>query len=148
MQEILFRVAPFRSVPLVGLRRLADSGVTRSFLAGDVLIQQGTVTRSMYVVLSGSVRIERTHPDMTDAVVMALCGPGETAGEQGLLDDGPRLYSVVAAEAAMVLELDGRNVIDLMQQYPHQCVELLRLCSSRPRNIEALSPGIPGPVGP
>src|SRR6185295_5098952 len=92
-------------------RALADSVVagstTRSLQAGDVLIEAARDNRVLYIVLSGSVRVELTRADDPPHVRLGL---GECVGELSVLDGLPTTATVVAEEPTEVLAVD-RDVV-------------------------------------
>jgi CRP-like cAMP-binding protein len=87
-------------------RRLARRATLRVYPAGSAIIQQGDTSMSLYVVMSGRVRVEVQRGHVRDI------GPGDFFGEMGVIDDRPRSASVVAVEpteCALVSALDVRE---------------------------------------
>jgi putative ABC transport system ATP-binding protein len=69
--------------------------------AGGVLFRQGEPGDLLYVVESGSMRMERTAPDGS-VTVLAVVGPGQHFGEMAPLFDLPRSAAAVAAEDSVL----------------------------------------------
>jgi D-serine deaminase-like pyridoxal phosphate-dependent protein len=78
------------------LEALAQHGNTRPFRAQAILINEGDVSDSIYIVVSGRLRTFASSLDGRD-VVLAEHGPGEYVGELAL-DGAERSASVKAVE--------------------------------------------------
>lgn len=139
MEEALARADGFRNIPLDGLQRLADQGSPRTFTRGSELMRQGDVGNSMYVLLGGRVRVQRSHPDLTEPMVLAELGPGEIVGEMGLLDNSPRSATVVAMEETHTMEVSAAVLSEVIIQHPTVSGALLRLLTRRLRSTDELA---------
>ena len=87
-------------------RRLARRATVRVYPAGSAIIREGDTSMSLYVVVSGRVRV-----DVQQSRVREI-GPGGFFGEMGVIDDRPRSASVVAlepTECALLSALDVRQ---------------------------------------
>ena len=139
MEQVLAEANGFRDIPLDGLRRLAEQGQPRSFEAGAELMRQGEVGNAMYVILRGRVRVERSHPDLTEPLALAELGPGEVVGEMGLLDGSPRSATVTAVDETETVELSADVLGQVVVQYPDVSGALLRLLTRRLRSTDELA---------
>ncbi len=81
-------------------------------VAGEVLFEAGETGDALFVVVSGSVRVER------GGDLLARLGPGECVGEMGALDLEPRSATVVAGEATRLVRLEQSDLMDLLTDYP------------------------------
>lgn len=61
---------------------------TVSYRAGDFIFKQGDVSDVAYLILEGTIHIERTMPDGTKRIFELQ--PGQFFGEYGVMDDAPR----------------------------------------------------------
>ena len=84
------------ALPQAGLRRLAALGRTRTFAKNTVIINEGEVGDTVYIVLAGHVRVYHGTEDGRE-VVLDVLGPGEIIGEM-VLDGSPRSASVMTVE--------------------------------------------------
>ena len=98
MANVLEDALLFHGIPLNGLASLAKQGRERLFHQGDILMREGEPSDLMYVIVQGRVGVDRGHPALLEPIRVAELGPGETAGEMGLLDGDPRSATVVALE--------------------------------------------------
>jgi CRP/FNR family cyclic AMP-dependent transcriptional regulator len=65
------------------LRAIAQEGVVRTFPKGAILINEGDISESLYIVLSGRVKVYASNAAGRE-IVLSLFGPGEYVGEMSL----------------------------------------------------------------
>ena len=106
---LLLRNVPLFSVLPENQIGLLTSAVSRkSFPRGTTIIAAGDVTESLYVIISGRLKV-MISDDEGREVILAILGPNEFFGEMGLIDDAPRSASVAALEACELLSLSKRD---------------------------------------
>lgn len=88
-----------------GVRALASLGRVRSYPKHSVLINEGDTADTVFVVLSGRVRVFSSGDDGRE-VVLDVLGPGQLLGEMAL-DGSPRSASVMTMEPTTVAVLDA-----------------------------------------
>jgi CRP-like cAMP-binding protein len=114
----------FQSLEPAARAELEEAGRRHELAANQVFLRVGVRNTSLFVVLSGSVRIER--PGTERAVELAQHGPGAVFGEMSFLDGGETSASVRAAAPTVVLEL-GRDTLDaLMDRSPALAARIWR----------------------
>lgn len=86
----------FERLDETALRKLAPHGTVRSFPRNVVVVNEGDATDSLYVVLSGRVKVFVSGEDGKEVVVNTI-GEGDYFGEL-VLDGGPRAASVMTLE--------------------------------------------------
>lgn len=121
------------------VQALLARGVTRRFATGGVLMRQGEQSRSLFLVVSGRVSVDRSLPDLTSPVQLAELGPGEFVGEMGVLDSAPRSATATALEDAETVEIDGPTAIETLARFPDLSRELARVLSARLRGTSQLA---------
>ena len=89
-QELLERVPLFAGVSAAGIEELGGIADEIDVRAGTVLTHEGYREGFFFVIVSGTVRIER------GGVTINTLGPGEFLGEIALLDGGPRTATATA----------------------------------------------------
>jgi CRP-like cAMP-binding protein len=137
MASVLSRVELFRPLPEAAQEALAARGTRRPFAAGAVLMRQGEPSLSLFVILSGRVRVDRT-TDASETMRLAELGPDEIVGEMGVLDAEPRTATVTALEDTQTLELQSSALAIALVESPAVATGLLRLLSRRLRTTDEL----------
>lgn len=119
------------SVPLLaGLedrvrRRLADIGKRRTYEAGDAIVKEGSTGTALYIVLSGSARVER------GAETIGKVSSGDFFGELALIEEHPRSASVIAEEATECLLFPAWEFTALLEEHPEIAVPIMRALIGR-----------------
>jgi CRP/FNR family cyclic AMP-dependent transcriptional regulator len=115
----------------------------KSFGNGEVIFEEGSVGKHMYVVVSGRVDIRRKTGD-GDTVVATL-GKGDLFGEMALVDSLPRSASAVAAgDDTSAVEIDHAQFAYLVGQQPAFALIILKALSLRLRNQMEINRGHAG----
>ncbi len=136
---ILGQVDVFRGLPKDALDGLAKLAQPRSFEEGAMLMRQGDVSESMYVIIQGKVQVERTDPLLRGPLVLAELGPGEIVGELAVLDGEPRSATVTSMEPTQTLELTAPALAITVLQHPEVSRALLMVLSQRLRTTDQLA---------
>jgi CRP/FNR family cyclic AMP-dependent transcriptional regulator len=105
---LLKTVPLFASLPDEQLRALVPAVTRRSAPRGSLIMAAGDPTDSLYIVISGRLKVMMSDSDGKE-VILSILGPGEFFGEMGLIDDHPRSASVVAMEPCELLALTRRD---------------------------------------
>lgn len=105
---ILKSVKVFSSVPEAQLVDLATIVESVEFEAGELIVRQGDLGNSMYIVADGKVRVFEGDTEL------GVLGSRAVFGELAALDPEPRAASVEALEDCTLLRLEGESLYDLM----------------------------------
>ncbi len=106
---LLLRNVPLFSVLQENQLAVLTSVVSRrSFPRGTTIIAAGDATDSLYVVISGRLKVMMSDDEGRE-VILTMLGPNEYFGEMGLIDDSPRSASVLTLEACELLVLSKRD---------------------------------------
>ena len=89
---------------------------------GDRLVVQGTMGRSMFLVVSGTLEVVRV--DGTIARHIANLGPGDVFGEIGFVQATRRTADVRAAGPVSVLRFDHERIEKDLVLFPHIMAKL------------------------
>jgi len=111
-------------LPSVLLEAIALRGATRAFPAQTILINEGDTTDSLYIMLSGRVKVYASSDEGRD-VVLTEYGPGEYFGELSL-DGAKRSASIKAMEPCTCRVVQGSELRQLMIEYPDFAMHLTR----------------------
>jgi CRP/FNR family transcriptional regulator, cyclic AMP receptor protein len=105
---VLKAVPLFASFPEDQLRMLTTMVARRSATRSTTIMAGGDATDSLYIVLSGRLKVMMSDSDGKE-VILSILGPGEFFGEMGLIDDEPRSASVVTIEPCELLYISKRD---------------------------------------
>jgi signal transduction histidine kinase/CheY-like chemotaxis protein len=89
----------------------------RSYEPGEVIVREGEVGDSLFLLGSGSVEVVLAGAG-GQAISLSLLLEGETFGEMGLFERRPRCATVRAREACVVLEVKGEELRRLGEAQP------------------------------
>jgi CRP/FNR family transcriptional regulator, cyclic AMP receptor protein len=98
--------------------------------AGRVLMREGASGREFFIVVSGSVRVERNGRKVNEL------GPGDFLGEIALIDRGPRTATAVASDACRLLVLDIGGFRTLVSKYPTVQGKIMKTLAERLREAQ------------
>lgn len=98
--------------------------------AGRVLMREGQSGQEFFVVVTGSVLIER------GGHALRSLGPGDFLGEIALIDDGPRTATATTETSSKLLVLAHREFHSLMDQFPSVRGAVLQALAMRVRKLE------------
>ena len=92
------------------------------FPKGDVLIQQGSIGRDMYVLLSGKAEVIREHDGTQHKLAEIL--PGQTFGEIGYIRATERTATVVTTEDVQALRFNFERMQQDLKFFPNIVAKL------------------------
>lgn len=92
---------------------LRDRSELKTFRAGEILIQQARVSRLLYLLIRGRVRIDGPHG------AVAYIGEGDVCGEMAFLEDGLPSASATAEEDVEAYTISWETLRDLFEMFPH-----------------------------
>ncbi|WP_259701519.1 MULTISPECIES: cyclic nucleotide-binding domain-containing protein [Synechococcales] len=129
---VLSGVDIFSDAPDPVLVQLANGVEEVHLQPGDVLFRQGDLGTSMYVIVSGLVRVH-----IGDQTVVEL-GEREIVGELAALDPEPRSASVSALEPTLLYRIDQEMLAALMVDHPEIVRGVIRELAKRLRSTTAV----------
>jgi monovalent cation:H+ antiporter, CPA1 family len=103
-RELLARVPFFRSLPGDEFDRIAQLLRPRTFLADDIIVREGDIGDSMFLIGRGVVRVS-VGGGGTGQVPVATLLAGEFFGEMAVLSANPRTATVTAVTHCTLYEL-------------------------------------------
>ena len=123
------------------LRDIAATGVIRAFPKGAVLINEGDNSDSLFIILTGRVRIFSSNTHGREFVI-DFQGPGDYVGEM-TLDGEPRSASVNTVEPTTCAVISRARVRDFLLAHPDFAEHLIRKLIHRVRvttdNVKSLA---------
>ncbi len=119
------------------LNRLAQEMISMTYAKGDVVIEEGSLSGSLFLIAKGSVSVQKKLDEERTKTVAKL-GPEEFFGEMSFLENKPHSARIVAEEDTEVLTLPRESLDDVIKKDPklalEQILTLLSGVSSRLRS--------------
>lgn len=126
-EQILASVPLFASLSQELLQPILAVGAERAFAAGETIFREGDPGHGFYVILDGTVRVER------GGRPLRTFGKGEFFGEVAVLDGRPRSADVVAETATRCLELPRDALREVLAAEPRAAWAMLETLAGRLR---------------
>jgi CRP/FNR family cyclic AMP-dependent transcriptional regulator len=101
---------------------------------GQVLTREGASGSEFFMIVSGTVRVERA------GATLRMMGAGEFLGEISLIDDGPRTATATAVGPTTVLVLTRPGFRALMEKHEPMEHAVLHALAERVRHLEPDAP--------
>jgi CRP/FNR family cyclic AMP-dependent transcriptional regulator len=130
-----------RNVPLFAMLQesqlsLLTSVVSRrSFARGTTIIAAGDVTVSLYLVISGRLKVMMSDDEGRE-VILSMLGPNEYFGEMGLIDDSTRSASVISLEMCELLVLSKHDFRKCLSENFEMAMTVMRGLVKRLREAD------------
>ena len=120
----LKNIPTFRGLPEDKLRVLAAKAVMKSVLKNVIVVTEGEFTRSLYVILSGRVKVYLNDENGKE-LVLDVKGPGQYFGEM-VLDEGPRSASVVTIEPCQFAVISMADFKAVLIEQPEIALQVIK----------------------
>lgn len=124
------------------LEILENHMVTRNFQKNTVIINEGDEASSLFIILSGAVKVFLSNPDGKEIIINTQRA-GEHFGELALLDDAPRSASVMTTDKSAIGVISKTDFRSLLTRHTDLglklIVELTRRVRLLSENIKTLA---------
>jgi len=121
---MLENVSLFQGLTAETLAKIESRAVPRSYPRNAVVITEGDEATSMFIILSGSVKVYHTEADGKETMLNTLSA-GLHFGELALVDDAPRSASVMTLEASRLLVLSKAAFKECLAESPEIAYHLI-----------------------
>jgi CRP/FNR family transcriptional regulator, cyclic AMP receptor protein len=128
--ERLRRLRPFGELDHHDLSILARWVSPVDVPEGQLLVEQGNRPHELFVIEEGTAEVTR------DGRPIASLGPGDVAGEMGLLKPQRRMASVRATTRVRAVALDAEGLASMTEQMPELAAQLRETMAQRERANE------------
>lgn len=133
---LLLRNAPlFAMLPENQLAVLTSVVSRRSCPRGETIIAAGDVTDSLYVVISGTLKVTMSD-DAGREIILSMLGPREYFGEMVPIDDRTRSASVISLEPCELLVLSKHDFRKCLSENSGMAMTVLRGLVKRLREAD------------
>ncbi|MCL4800875.1 MAG: Crp/Fnr family transcriptional regulator [Burkholderiales bacterium] len=131
--ESLKAVSLFAGLSPAELAALAEAAIVRTFPKSTIVVTEGERSDSLYVILSGRVKVFVSDEHGKD-LVLNVQGPGEYFGELAL-DEGPRSASVATLEPCKMAVIANDVLRGFLAGHPDAALQLIRGLIGRARHM-------------
>lgn len=131
--EKLARHPLFAALAPEALRLLAFSAETRVLRAGDVLFRKGEPSTCGYLILSGSIALDKAG----DGSAARVIRPPALIGETALIAQTQRPATAIAREGSSVLRISQALFRRVLSEYPESAERLRQTLGARLTNFLA-----------
>ena len=139
---MLENVPLFSGLSSAALAEIEQHGVVKSFKKNAIVINQDDETYSLYVILSGSVKVYISGEDGREAVLNHQSA-GDYFGDLALIDKQPRVASVMTTEASRFMIISREDFMLCLSKNPEIAINLIKPMTSRmrmlARNVSSLA---------
>lgn len=115
------------------LAQLSACGNPRTYARGEVLIEEGAISDSLFILLAGELKVY-TRAESGRELVYNVMRPGEFFGEL-FLDGGPRSASVKAVTTSTCVVIGRDQFGAFMAQHPEFAERLVLKLIARVRHV-------------
>ncbi|MEA3377505.1 MAG: SpoIIE family protein phosphatase [Chloroflexota bacterium] len=129
-----------RSIPFLEgarpdvLERLAQVATEGRYSPGEVILEEGTTERELYLILDGLVEVVKRSEG--DEMEIARRGAGDFFGEMGFLEGRPRFATVRALQPTRVLAFSQGDMEPVLARQPDLLRNAVRALSRRLREAD------------
>lgn len=126
-------VSLFSGLSQEEIAALAAAAIVRTFAKNTIVVTEGDRSDSLYVILSGRVKVFVSDEQGKD-LVLNIQGPGEYFGELAL-DEGPRSASVATMEPCKMAVIANDVLREFLASHPEAALQLIRGLIGRTRHM-------------
>lgn len=134
-KAFLKRVPLFSGLTDSQIERLAAGSVRRNFPRGRTIVAEGEPSQSLYVLLSGRAKVQRSDTEGKE-VILSVLGSGECFGEMSLIDDAPRSASVITLESSDFISIAKDSFKSVLVTSPEISLRIMKGLVKRLREAD------------
>lgn len=132
----------FNGLPEADLNAINAHAVTKTYAKNTVIINEGDVSDSLYLILNGRVKVYLSDEDGKE-VILNTQGPGEYFGELALIDEAPRSASVMTLDDTKLSIVLKRDFEGCLARHPEIALRVIKGLTKRLRmlteNVKSLA---------
>lgn len=127
--DLLRKIPMFAKMETSKLKLLAFASEMVSFNNGDVVFHQGDSATYAYVIMDGSVDIV-TETEAGPVVTVTL-SQNQLIGELGLLNNTPRIATLIANGNLKAMKITGEMFFRLLRENSEVALDVIRMLSDK-----------------
>jgi CRP/FNR family transcriptional regulator, cyclic AMP receptor protein len=125
----------FNNLSKEELNQLAQIARERRFDRGQVIFYEGDLGGSLYIIVTGSVKIVIMADDGREHI-LGLLHQGDFFGEVSLIDGEPRSATAIALENVSVVMISRDDFIRLLRENPEMSLKIMVTLCERLRKTD------------
>jgi CRP-like cAMP-binding protein len=139
VDEVLAQSGLFQGLSEDAVEPVASRLETLSLPRGRVIFNEGEPGDSLYIVISGKIKLSRRSPDGRENV-LAVMGPSDQFGELSVFDPGPRTATATTVTDVKLAKMPQSVLRPWIEAHPEVGERLLHVLARRLRRTnEALA---------
>jgi CRP/FNR family cyclic AMP-dependent transcriptional regulator len=127
--DLLKNIPLFARIEPSKLKLLAFTSERLTFEKGQMLMKQGDMGDSAYIIMDGTVDVLIDTPG--GPLKIADVGKNGFVGEMAILCDVPRTASIIAGEKTITLRISKDLFFRMVTEFPQMAVEIMRELAHR-----------------
>ena len=131
---MLENVPLFSGLPKEALAEIEQHGSVKSYKKHAIVINQDDETYTLYVILTGSVKVFVSGEDGREAILNHQQA-GDYFGDLALIDQQPRVASVMTMEASTFMVISREDFLACLSKNPEIAINLIKPMTSRIRML-------------
>jgi HEAT repeat protein len=133
MDRMLFlrKVGLFEDLSPADLKHVAEAATEHVFPEGHVIAGEGEPGDDMHIVVEGEIAVSVLEPAGPREVARRVSG--EYVGEMAIIDQEPRMASLIVSRETRTLSLDRRRFQRILRERPEASLAVMHVLSQRLR---------------
>ena len=127
---MLDKISLFSGLQLEELETIKSHSIVRIYRRNTIILNKGSESSSLYVILSGKVKVYISDEDGKE-IVLNIQGPGAHFGELALIGGLPRSASVMTLADCKIMILTKHAFLECLSQHPNIALNLINSLVSR-----------------
>ena len=127
----------FANVDESQLAAIATRFVTERYPRGKRILEEGDPGDKLYIIVRGAVEVRKRNPDGEERLV-AVLEDGDVFGEIALLEDVPRIATIVTRTPCLMLTLGRQSFEQILATAPDLRIVFEQMAAARRREAEPI----------
>jgi len=123
---MLNEISLFKDLSDDDIHILNQHATTKNYKKNTVIIKKGDKAMSLYILISGSVRIFTIDNEGKELVLDFLDEPGTWFGELALVGETMRTASVTTDQESVLMTISKEDFLQCLQNHPNIALALIR----------------------
>ena len=136
MQATIEKIPLFSGLAQSDIEAISRHAVVKTYPRNAVLINEGDESDSLYVILSGTVKVFLSDAEGKE-IILNTQGVGEYFGELALMDDAPRSASVMTLEDCKLSIICKKDFEEFLTNHPQVAIRVIKGLTGRLRTLTA-----------